>query len=143
MLSTPIQTELTEELVSAHVRAMMVDHMTDISSSDRHTVKPWFNGKLDFSPSVADFKDKGYPLMGGRLDYLNKKPVAALVYKRRAHIINLFIQRSDRTAQASPVQTVQQQGYHLVSWQTQGLSYTLVSDLNRKELQEFAGLVRE
>jgi len=143
MLSSPMQLSLTDELISAHVRAMMVDHMTDVTSSDRHTVKPWFNGKLDFSPRVVDLKDRGYPLIGGRLEYLNKRPVAALVYKRRAHIINLFIQRSDKPAQTSPAQLIQQRGYQLVNWQIQGMNYTLISDLNPQELQEFAVLVQK
>lgn len=141
MVGLPMQVQLTDELISAHVRSMMADHVTDIASSDRHTVKPWFNGKLDFSPMVLDLKDKGFPLVGGRLDYLQKQPVAALVYQRRAHVINLFIRRSDQTAQTSAASLTQQQGYQLLSWQQQGLQYTLVSDLNAKELQEFSQLL--
>ncbi|MDH5258342.1 MAG: anti-sigma factor [Gammaproteobacteria bacterium] len=141
MVGLPIQTHHTEELISAHVRSLMADHVTDVASSDRHTVKPWFNGKLDFSPTVLDLKDKGFPLVGGRLDYLQKQPVAALIYKRRAHVINLFIRRSEQTGQTSPARLTQQQGYKLLSWQQQGLQYTLVSDLNARELQAFSRLL--
>lgn len=142
MFTTPLQVRLTDELVSAHVRSMMANHMTDIASSDRHTVKPWFNGKLDFSPGVKDFRDEGYPLVGGRLDYLQKQIVAALIYRRRAHIINLFIRKGQAPAPTSATPLIQQQGYQLVSWHSQGLHYTLVSDLNPGELQAFAQLLQ-
>ena len=142
MIGAPMQAQFTDELINAHVRSLMVDHMTDIASSDQHTVKPWFNGRLDFSPTVMDLKTQGFPLIGGRLDYLQKQPVAALVYKRRAHVINLFIHRSARAARAEPAALLQQQGYQLINWQQQGLQYTLVSDLNSKELQEFSQHLR-
>ncbi|MDH5445072.1 MAG: anti-sigma factor [Gammaproteobacteria bacterium] len=138
MINSPLQLAHTDELISAHVRSLMVDHMTDIASSDRHTVKPWFNGKLDFSPNVVDFKDHGYPLVGGRLDYLKGRPTAALIYKRRAHVINLFVRKADTPAQITTMQLIQHQGYQLLNWQERGLTYTLVSDLNSKELQAFA-----
>lgn len=136
---SPLQYQ--DELIAAHVRSMMVSHLTDIDSSDRHTVKPWFNGKLDFSPLVLELQGHGYPLVGGRLDYLRKQPAAALVYKHRAHIINVFIRRGESAAKtSSPIHT-HQQGYNLISWRKEGLDYSLVSDLNEKELQEFAGLL--
>ena len=137
----PLPASPTDELVAAHVRSMMVSHLTDVASSDQHTVKPWFNGKLDFSPTVMDLQKQGFPLVGGRLDYLQKQPVAALVYRHRAHFINVFIRRGESAAQSSPTVYAQQQGYHLISWRKAGMDYALVSDLNHKELQEFAGLL--
>jgi mycothiol system anti-sigma-R factor len=132
---------VAQEVVSSHVRSLMASHLVDISSSDRHTVKPWFAGKLDFSPSVVDLTDHGFPLIGGRLDYLDKKPVAAVVYKRREHVINLFIRPA---AQDSPVEhkTVARQGYHLVQWSKAGMTYWVISDVNDTELQEFVRLVQ-
>ena len=137
---SPLQAQPTDELIAAHVRSMMVSHLTDIDSSDRHTVKPWFNGKLDFSPFVLDLQEHGYLLVGGRLEYLQNQPVAALVYKHRSHIINVFISRSDSTA-ALPARFTHQQGFNLIRWNNQGLDYSLVSDLNEKELQQMAGLL--
>jgi len=139
---SPLQSQPTDELVAAHVRSMMVSHLTDVDSSDRHTVKPWFNGKLDFSPTVLDLQEHGYQLLGGRLDYLQKQPVAALVYKHRAHIINVFIRRGDSAGQTSPAHHTHQQGYNLISLRKEGLDYALVSDLNEKELQQLAELLQ-
>ena len=136
---SPLQSQSSDEVVAAHVRSMMVSHLTDVNSSDQHTVKPWFNGKLDFSPVVLDLQAQGYPLIGGRLDYLQKQPVAALVYKHRAHIINVFIRHND--AAARPMRYTHQQGFNLISWRKAGLDYFLVSDLNEKELQQMAGLL--
>lgn len=136
---SPLQFQPTDELIAAHVRSMMASHVTDIDSSDRHTVKPWFNGKLDFSPMVLDLQEHGFHLVGGRLDYLQKQPVAALVYKRRAHIINVFIRRGG--AEAQPARYAHQQGYNLVHWRKEGLDYALVSDLNEKEVQQLVGLL--
>ena len=132
---------LAEEVVSSHVRSLMAEHLTDVPSSDRHTVKPWFNGKLDFSPAVGDFPDRGFSLAGGRLDYLDGRSVAALVYHRRQHVINLFIWPAPEQAD-SEIQITERQGYHVLHWTKSHMNYWAVSDLNARELGEFAGLVR-
>jgi anti-sigma factor RsiW len=118
---------------------MMASHLADVASSDQHTVKPWFNGKVSFSPNVADFTAQGFPLAGGRLDYMDNQSVAALVYHRRAHIINVFIYPS--TARMDPAQS-QRRGYNIIHWAGEGMEYWAVSDLNASELQELVKLLR-
>ena len=131
---------LAQEVVASHVRSLMVNHLEDVASSDQHTVKPWFDGKLDFSPIVVDFADKGYPLVGGRLDYLDNQSVAALVYQRSKHIINLFVWPAKVGSQVG-TQTQTLQGYHLFHGSKSGTNYWVVSDLNESELKDFVELV--
>lgn len=132
---------LAEQVVSSHVRAMLGTHLVDVPSSDQHTVKPWFDGKLDFSPPVKDLKNYGFALVGGRIDYLEHRPVAALIYERKKHIINLFIWPSSvRLALAGRPETIQ--GYNVIRWTNGGMIFWAVSDLNAKELQQFVALFR-
>lgn len=138
LISTPVQLQLADEIISSHVRSLMVDHVTDVKSTDKHMVKPWFNGRIDFSPTVRDLKDEGYILVGGRLDYIQGKATAALIYKRRAHIINTYVFKSKNNNKTMTLKEVSQQGYNLVYWIENGLEYWVVSDLNKKELHEFA-----
>jgi len=133
---------LTQTLLESHVRSLIGEHLTDVVSSDLHTVKPWFNGRLDFSPPVYDFAGRGYPLLGGRLEYVGERKVAALVYGRRKHVINVFLWPADAgMAQGPPAAT--RHGYHLLHWNGPDFTYWVVSDLGTAELQEFAGLLKD
>jgi anti-sigma factor RsiW len=118
----------------------MADHLADVASSDQHTVKPWFSGKLDFSPTVVDFAQQGFPLIGGRLDYLNQRPVAALAYRHRQHVVNLFVW-PDKTRRDAPQQIVSRQGYQLIHWTEAGMCYWVISDMNIQDLSEFKRLL--
>lgn len=134
------QDAMLDEAVSSHVRSLMADHLTDVTSTDQHTVKPWFTGKIDFAPSVTDFADQGFPLIGGRLDYLNNHPVAALVYHHAKHVINVFVWPStDVTVPKSE----NLRGYNVINCSASGLHYCLVSDLNAKELTDLADLLNK
>ncbi len=133
------QNRLAREVVSAHVRSLMANHLTDVASTDQHTVKPWFNGKLSFAPPVTDLAAQGFPLVGGRLDVLEERPVAAVVYQRRKHFINLFIWPSARSGSARE-KLLTQRGYNLLYWTKSGMDYWAVSDVSRGDLGEFARL---
>jgi anti-sigma factor RsiW len=134
---------IAQEMVSNHVRSLQLEsHRTDVISSDQHTVKPWFDGKLDFAPPVKDFSTQGFPLLGGRLEYLNNRAVAALIYQRQKHYINLYIWPAEQSNATSEVAT-KRQGYNLLHWTNSGMTYWAVSDLNGVELHEFARLVQE
>ncbi|MGA0599701.1 anti-sigma factor family protein [Caulobacter sp. KR2-114] len=130
----PVGGDLPMELVDGHVRSLQAQHLVDVETSDRHTVKPWFDGKIDFAPPVADLADAGYPLVGGRLDYVDQKTAAALVFRRRAHVINLFIWPGQ--APAEP-QLIRRKGYALVRWGRGGLVYWAVSDVDAPDLENF------
>jgi anti-sigma factor RsiW len=133
---------VAQDVVVNHVRSLLADHLTDVASSDRHTVKPWFAGKLDFAPSVVDLSAEGFPLVGGRLDYLEHRPVAALVYGRRKHTINLFIWPSEHASGGAP-QSTTNQGYQIAHWHEAGTTYWAISDLNSGELRQFVQLIRD
>jgi anti-sigma factor RsiW len=133
---------LAELVVAGHVRSLQADHLRDVVSTDRHTVKPWFRGKLDFSPQVPDLSTQGYPLSGGRLDYLADRPVAALVYYRRLHAINLFTWPAGNDEEKT-VRVFARQGFHVRYWQRTGMTYWAISDLNDQEFDEFVRLFQE
>lgn len=134
--------QLAGDVVTSHVRSMMVaSRLTDVSSSDHHTVKPWFNGKIDFAPTVVDLTTHGFPLVGGRLDYLGQRPVAALVYRHRQHTINLFVW-PDPSAGNRAARSTSRQGYHIARWSQAGMNYWAVSDLNPESLETFSRLVQ-
>jgi len=131
---------LLEEAVSSHVRSLMAEHLMDVASTDQHTVKPWFNGKLDFAPEVKDFTAEGFPLIGGRLDYLDHQVVAALVYRHGKHVINVFVWPQTGSG-SKPAQAENLRGYSVINCNVGGLRYCLVSDLNAKELNDLADLL--
>ena len=130
---------LVEEVVSSHVRSLLATHLLDVPSTDQHTVKPWFDGKLKFSPPVLDFTTHGFRLIGGRLDYINGREVAALVYQRNKHIINLFIFPSE-AGRTEVVQSFEKDGYNVLHWDRDGFEFWAVSDVNAGDLRAFADL---
>jgi anti-sigma factor RsiW len=123
------------DVVSAHLRSLQGEHLTDVQTSDQHTVKPWFNGKLDVAPPVVDLTAQGFTLVGGRLDYINGRAVAAIVYRRQIHVLNLFVAAGAGSDRGVRTETVH--GYNVKFWSEQGLEFWVVSDINLEELQEF------
>jgi anti-sigma factor RsiW len=129
------------EAVSAHLRSLQADHLTDVLSSDRHSVKPWFNGRIGLAPPVIDLTAQGFTLLGGRLDFIDGKPVAALVYRRRVHVINLFVMQGMGATLGSALPSPKLdviQGFNILRWTDQGLNLLAISDLAQDELEEFA-----
>jgi anti-sigma factor RsiW len=126
---------LLSEVVSAHLRSLQAGHLTDVESSDQHTVKPWFNGKLDVAPPTIDLTAQGFTLLGGRLDYLDGRPVGSVVYRRRTHVINLFVAPAEGATRPAKLDTVQ--GFNIRSWSEHGLQFWAISDIEADELREF------
>ena len=133
---------LENEIVADHVRSLMANHLSDVASEDRHTVKPWFMGKLDYSPPVNDLASDGFKLVGGRLDYAGGKPVSALVYQRGAHLINVFVWPTREGDEALPQpRWSNENGYHLANWSNGGMTYWAISDVDPTELTRLANLL--
>jgi anti-sigma factor RsiW len=128
-------TDPAQDVVSAHIRALLPGHLTDVASSDQHTVKPWFDGRLPFAPSVKDLKSVGFPLIGGRLDYVDRRLAAALVYRHDAHEINVFVWPDDTAPKGASRGTLD--GYNFERWSVGGMTYWAVSDLNSRDLADF------
>jgi anti-sigma factor RsiW len=140
-LATPsAQQKLVDELTASHVRSLQADHLSDVISTDQHTVKPWFNGKLDFAPPTIDLAKTGFPIEGGRLDYINGKTVAVIVYRHNKHPINLYIWPS--TAHDSSARTSIHNGYNLAYWVANGMTHWAVSDLETEKLINFSKAIQ-
>jgi anti-sigma factor RsiW len=132
--------EIVTQVLAAHVRSLQPGHLTDVASTDQHTVKPWFDGRLDYAPPVSDEAAEGFPLLGGRLDYVNGRPVAALVYGRRLHRINLFVW-PERNGSLGPAHA-ERDGYNVVHWTRGDMTFWAVSDLDRSDLAVFVRLLQ-
>ncbi|WP_395681018.1 anti-sigma factor family protein [Inquilinus sp.] len=135
--------DLARQLVDSHVRSLLAEHLVDVPSSDRHTVKPWFVGKIDAAPPVVDLAAQGFPLAGGRLDYLDRRVVAALVYRHGGgHVVNLFVWASPGAADSAP-KSETEEGYRLLHWVRSGLEFWAVADIDLSELQAFQAAYQE
>ena len=142
-MGTQRQTNLiAQEIVSSHIRSLQPGHLFDVQSTDQHTVKPWFDGKIDFAPPVVDLTPEGFPLVGGRLDYVDGRSVSALVYRRRLHYINLFVWPS-AGSESTPTALQVREGYNILHWAQSGMTFWAVSDLAGDELQTLAALLRK
>jgi len=130
------EARIQSEVVSAHLRSLQAGHLTDVLSTDQHTVKPWFNGKLDVAPPVVDLTAQGFTLIGGRLDYVDTLPIGAIVYRRRSHVINLFVAQTS-SSERRPARIENTQGFNIRRWSDRGLNYWAVSDLAKDELADF------
>ena len=126
------------EVISSHARSRLTGHVADVASSERHTVKPWLSSRLDFSPPVLDLTSAGFPLVGGRLDYLDHRPVAVLVYRRRQHVIDLFIWPQSEARSAPITHIASERGYQVMQWTDRGMAFWAISDLNAPELKTFS-----
>lgn len=132
----PVEEQLAQQVIAGHARSTLGTHLVDVASSDQHTVKPWLSSKLDFSPSAVDLANVGFPLAGGRLDYVGGRPVAALVYRYRQHVIDLFVWPESERGDA-PVKAVSSRGYNVLRWREGGMAYWAVSDVNEPEMKAF------
>jgi anti-sigma factor (TIGR02949 family) len=134
MMLPSAQSRLGEELVASHVRSLISERVTDVASSDQHTVKPWFNGKLDYAPPVHDLTTEGFPLVGGRVDYIDHRHVATLVYRRRQHTINLYVWPAAGDKGGVPTRLTQD-GYQILGWSRDGMRYWAISDVDAPQLE--------
>ncbi len=127
---------ITEQVIAGHARSVLTNHLTEVASSDQHTVKPWLSSKLDFSPPANDFSAAGFPLVGARLDYIDSRPVAALVYQHRQHVINLFVWPDTKASAA--MRSSSKQGFNVLHWANAGMTFWAISDLNPADIKTFA-----
>ena len=136
-----VDERIADEVIASHVRSLLADHAVDVASSDQHTVKPWFSGKLDYSPPVRDFTSEGFPLVGGRLDYIDHHAVAALVYRRAKHTINVFALPAAERASDAPPRAGSTHGFHTVRWTRDGMTFWAVSDVAAEDLMQLVALL--